>query len=95
MCNYKAKGDIILHFGANKTIQGIIQGIIFINLKKKTKKKNNWVKKHIFLALNLRAKFRPKIGKIRQNRTGWQVWMCKCQGIKSFMINVVTPEKLR
>jgi hypothetical protein len=30
MCNYKAKGDIILHFGANKTIQGII----FINLKK-------------------------------------------------------------
>jgi hypothetical protein len=33
---YKAKGDIILHFGANKTIQGII----FINLKKKKKKKN-------------------------------------------------------
>jgi hypothetical protein len=24
MCNYKAKGDIILHFGANKTMQGII-----------------------------------------------------------------------
>jgi hypothetical protein len=44
MCNYKAKGDIILHFGANKTIQGII----FINLKKK----KNWVKKHIFWALN-------------------------------------------
>jgi hypothetical protein len=33
MCNYKAKGNIILHFGANKTIQGII----FINLKKKKK----------------------------------------------------------
>jgi hypothetical protein len=35
------------------------------------------VKKRIFLALNrtvvLRAKFRPKIGKICQNRTGWQV----------------------
>jgi hypothetical protein len=31
MCNYKAKGNIILHFGANKTIQGII----FINKKKK------------------------------------------------------------
>jgi hypothetical protein len=30
MCNYKAKGDIILHFGANKTIQGII----FINVSR-------------------------------------------------------------
>jgi MoxR-like ATPase len=63
------------YFPVECTVQfNSIQGIIFINLKKK---KKNWVKKRIFLALNrtvvLRAKIRPKIGKIRQNPTGWQV----------------------
>jgi hypothetical protein len=51
----------------------MIQGLIFINLKKKI-----WgVKKCIFWALNRtvripRAKFRPKIILICQNRTSWQ-----------------------
>jgi hypothetical protein len=54
MCNYKAKGDIILHFGANKTIQGII----FINLKKKKKKKMG--EKRIFFALNRTIVLRAK-----------------------------------
>jgi hypothetical protein len=55
-----AKGDIILHFGVNKTIQGII----FI-------KKNMyfWPFKIVVV---LRAKFRQKIILICQIRTSWQ-----------------------
>jgi hypothetical protein len=71
-CNFKAKGDIILHFGMDKTIQGSFS----------SKKQ-----KHILLALNhtviLRAKFQPKITQIRQNSTCWQA----CDVVPSMMMS--------
>jgi hypothetical protein len=66
-CNFKAKGDIILHFGVNKTIQGII----FINFIIFFFDENDPLNRFLGLIV-LRAKFWKKIILICQNRTSWQ-----------------------
>jgi hypothetical protein len=57
MCNYKAKGDIILHFGANKMIQGSFS----------IKKKKIGVEKTYFLGLKSYSRTEGEIS--AKNRT--------------------------